>query len=231
MRLLGRFLGRRDISVPFSSEISAYKRLRDRGLLPDGIIDVGAYKGEWTKAALTVWPNRPTLMLEPQAAKRQYLEAVSQELPNVQFQQVLLAAESGREEAFYEMETGSSIYPENSNAPRSKTYLTTTTLDLVAAHLEGNALFVKIDVQGAEIDVLKGAPDTLARATAVQLEVPFMHYNDGAPSLFDIIKFMDEIGFEAVEISNSTILRDIFVQADLVFVKKKSSLLDTVLEF
>ena len=182
---------------------------------------MGAYEGAWTKAARAVWGSTPVLMIEPQAAKREGLEEICRELADVHFEQVLLAADQGREEKFYEMETGSSIYPERSNVPRRTTNLTTTTLDRVAAEVTGKALFLKIDVQGAEIEVLKGGQETLNRSAAIQLEVPFVRYNEGAPNFSELISFMDNAGFSAVEISNSTIMRNVMVQADLIFVKNE----------
>ena len=231
MRLLRGVFGRHQSAVPFASEINAYKRLQKRGLEPDGIIDVGAYEGGWTKAARAVWESTPVLMIEPQAAKREGLERICRELADVHFEQVLLAADQGCEEKFYEMETGSSIYPERSNVPRRTTNLTTTTLDRIAAHMPGEALFLKIDVQGAEIEVLKGGQETLNRTVAIQLEVPFVRYNEGTPNFSEIISFMGNAGFSAIEISNSTIMRDVMVQSDLIFVKNDSHLLSPLLEF
>ena len=231
MKLLRRIISWGRSSTPFDSEVATYRRLRDRGLDPDAIVDVGAYEGEWTRAALTVWPDLPTLMVEPQVAKAPYLAAVSRDLPNVQFRQALLASEAGHDVSFYEMETGSSLYPENSNAPRRRTSFTTTTLDLVAAQFAFKDIFLKIDVQGAELDVLKGAREILSRTSAVQLEVPFMRYNNGAPSFFDVVQFMDERGFAPIEISNQTIQRGVLVQADLLFVPKNAEFFLKGIEF
>ena len=225
MQRLKQLLRRNRAPSPFESEISAYERLRSRGLIPDGIIDVGAYEGGWTRAAMSVWPQCPVLMIEPQLAKKEKLEAICQRLSQVEYRQQLLTSEPGRNVTFYEMETGSSIYSENSNAPRREHSLKTSTLDLVAEHFPGSKLFVKVDVQGAEIDVLKGATSTLTRSAAVQIEVPFIKYNDGAPSFYDVIDFMNKICFSPIEISNNTIVNGVSVQADLIFVNHASSLL------
>lgn len=231
MKRLKDLFRRNPTPRPFESEIGAYERLRARGLIPDGIIDVGAYEGDWTKAALSVWPNCPALMVEPQLAKKEKLEAVCNAFPTVEYRQQLLGAVPGRSEIFYEMETGSSIYPENSNAPRRAHALETSTLDLVSEHFSGHRLFLKIDVQGAEIEVLKGAANTLERTVAIQIEVPLIRYNEGAPSFHDVIDFMYNIQFSPVEISNNTILRGISVQADLIFVKNDSSYLSERINF
>lgn len=226
-----KLLGMERVSRPFDSEISAYERLRLRGLVPDGIIDVGAYEGAWTRAALSVWPHCPVLMVEPQAAKKQKLEAVCETNRSVSYQQCLLGAEEGHTKIFYEMETGSSIYPENTNVQRQERYIETTTLDLAAKDFVGGHIFLKIDVQGAELDVLRGASRTLARTEAIQLEMPFIAYNQGAPRFYEIINKMEQLGFSPVEISNTTILKGVFIQADIVFVCTESDLFTNRIEF
>jgi FkbM family methyltransferase len=170
-------------------------------------------------------------MIEPQLAKKEKLEAICQRLSQVEYRQQLLAAQAGRNEPFYEMETGSSIYPENSNAPRRLQRLETSTLDLAAEHFPGEQLFLKIDVQGAEIDVLSGAEITIERSAAVQLELPFINYNRGAPSFSEVITFMDHLDFSPAEISNMTILNGTLIQSDLIFLKKTSAILSEEMRF
>jgi hypothetical protein len=55
-----------------------------------------------------------------------------------------------------------------------------------------------MDVQGAEIDVLKGANMCLEHCSDVILEAQHKTYNEGAPQVEDVLKYMDEIGFELV---------------------------------
>ena len=56
-RIRDRLTGR----SPLNSETEAYARLARRGYSPGSIIDVGAYHGDWTKLALSIFPDRPTL--------------------------------------------------------------------------------------------------------------------------------------------------------------------------
>lgn len=231
MNLLQRLFEASKPIRPFQSEANAYRRLRERGLAPDAIVDVGAYEGGWTRAALTVWPGLPTLMIEPQVSKQSYLEGVCREYPSVAYSAELLASEPDLDVIFYEMETGSSIYPENSNAPRRSILLRTRTLDSVAqAHL-GEAIFLKIDAQGAELDILRGGARTMGHAAAIQLELPIVHYNKGAPNFVEILNFMDKEGFAPVELSNATIIKNILLQIDVIFVKKSSVFLHEAIEF
>jgi len=215
----------------FSDEEAAYRRLLSKDWHPDGIIDVGAYHGAWTQMVRRIFTGVPVLMVEAQQRKAARLEALCSELGNVSFTSAVLGAEAGKEVTFFEMETGSSYFPERSNAPRTSTTYVTRTLDDVAEALRGS-LFLKIDVQGAELEVLAGGTGTLKRCEVVQLEVPVVTYNEGAPSLLDVIRYMDERDFVPVDVSGFSRPNGVdLVQMDLLFVKRSSSLRTTFIQF
>lgn len=215
----------------FSDEEAAYRRLAAKGWRPAGIIDVGAYEGAWTRMVRGIFSGVPVLMVEAQKSKAARLEAMCSELGGVSLASAVLAAEAGKEVTFYEMETGSSYFPERSNAPRTATTYVTRTLDEVAASLEGS-LFLKVDVQGAELEVLAGGFGTLDRSEVVQLEVPFVSYNEGAPTLLDVMHFMNEREFVPIDVSGFSRPNGIdLVQADFLFVRRGSSLRPDFIRF
>ena len=55
--------------------------------------------------------------------------------------------------------------------------------------LAGDVL-LKIDVQGAELDVLSGAERVLQNCEAVILEVSFFEFQKGIPQFYNIIDYM-----------------------------------------
>ena len=57
---------------------------------------------------------------------------------------------------------------------------------------------IKIDVQGAELDILRGGKECLANAKDVILEAQHVDYNIGAPKFEEVIDFMKENGFDLV---------------------------------
>lgn len=206
----------------FDSETEAYRRLQARGYAPSALIDVGAYEGHWTRSARAVFGPVPTLMIEPQAAKRAALEALCRKLPHTQLVSKVLAARAGETVTFYEMETGSSLMPERSDAPRREVTLVSETLDAVAPQHDN--LFVKIDAQGAELAILAGGEATLRRASLVQLEAAVAEYNEGAPSLREVLEFMEQRGFAMLDIAGRSRIQSYLVQIDLLFVPTGSEL-------
>src|SRR2546421_10341059 len=96
------------------------------------------------------------------------------------------------------------------------------TLDEIISleNIEGNIL-LKIDVQGFETQVLKGATNTLKNVDVICMEVSFLNYNEGAPLVDEIIPFMKALGFLIYDItgfirkSNDYAL----IQSDMIFIK------------
>jgi FkbM family methyltransferase len=219
-RFASRAVGRRYVPP----EELAYRRLAAKGFRPAFIFDVGAYEGNWTRLARRVFPGVPVLMVEAQQSKRPFLEQVSGELEGVRFVQALLGSASGKAVSFFEMETGSSMFPENSNVPREMTELTTSTLDEIAGEVAAPAL-LKIDVQGAELEVLEGAPQSLAACEVVQLELALLPYNEGAPDLLEVLSYMREREFVPFDISGFSRPNGIdLAQIDMLFARSSSDL-------
>ena len=75
----------------------------------------------------------------------------------------------------------------------SEEYVQTTKLD--AIHEIEACDYLKIDVQGAELDVLKGAEETLKDCLIVEVEVEFVPLYEKQPLFSDIDKFMRDQGF------------------------------------
>ncbi len=207
-------------------EETTYQRLAEMGFAPDGYIDVGAYHGNWTRLANRLLGTRPTLMVEGQAALLPALEAFAATRDDLAVAGGVLSATSGEEVSFYEMGTGSSIFAEASNAPRERTTTTTRTLDEVAAKFLDtvSAPFLKIDVQGAELNVLAGGSKVLDKASLVQLEVAMLPYNQGAPLMPDVVAWMAQRGWLPTEISGFSRPSGPLVQIDLLFARADSPL-------
>ena len=212
--------------VARSSEEITYHRLVENGFKPKAIIDVGAFKGDWTRLAGGIFGPMPMLMVEAQPSLRAGLDTLTQQLPHVKCETAVLGATAGQEVTFYEMGTGSSFMPEASDAPRNELKLQTRTLDdVVDEHLDPvDDIFLKIDVQGAELQVLQGADKTLERAGLVQLETAMLQYNEGAPLLPEVVSFMAERGFYPTEVSGFSRPRNHLVQIDLLFARAGSVL-------
>ncbi len=202
------------------------QNLKRKNFIPAVIIDVGAYEGLWTLDVLGVFPNSKVLMVEAQDKKKDHLMKVTKSHPNVDCAIALLSAENGKEKLFFENETGSQVI--NIAEPGDNSYLISTqTLDSLLLQISfPYPDFLKLDVQGYEIEVLKGAEKSLENAEVCLLEVSTMNLGDNTPLLVDVATFMDKRDFQAYDISQ--FMRRPFdkalFQIDMFFVKKNSFL-------
>lgn len=203
-----------------------YERLRENGLIPDAIVDIGANRGDWSRMVRPIFPEAAILMVEAQAALEPELALAASELDRTDHRIALLGPVGGEERVFYEMGTGSSLLPENSDVARTVSTAVTTTLDALAAEAlpDAQSIFLKLDIQGAELLVLSGGEETLARSAAVQLEVALLPYNDGAPLLADVVAFMAERGLLVTEVAGFSRPGAHLVQIDLIFARSGSPL-------
>src|SRR5262249_21399103 len=114
----------------------------------------------------------------------------------------------------------------NSPLPRTVETRRLRRLDSLLGQIEPPG-FLKIDAQGYELQILKGASKILSDVEAVLLEIAVIEINKGAPLLDEVIAFMKAIGFVAYEILeiHRRPLDQALNQVDIVFVREKSELI------
>ena len=203
------------------------QNLKKKGFNPTTAADIGAFEGEWTINFLEVFPTAKILMVEPQLKKETILKNLCSQFPNVSYTSALLSSSSNKKVIFYENETASHIQTDEveinnlTNAPFSVTKTFDEILDTLQFPYPE---FLKLDVQGHEIEVLKGSEKALLSAEVCMLEVSLLLLGD-EPLILDVMKFMDEAGFQLYDISQ--FMRRPFdkalYQLDVLFVKKNSA--------
>jgi hypothetical protein len=98
--------------------------------------------------------------------------------------------------------------------------LRATTLDRLAMlHDLPDPDLIKVDVQGAELDVLRGGTDVLGKAKVVLLECPVVDYNQGAPTMHEYLRFMDERGFTVLDFLDRIWQGGRMIHVDVLFVR------------
>lgn len=174
--------------------------LKNRGISPLTAIDIGANVGEWYKDFKQIFPHANVLSVEANPQFEAELKSVN---PSS------LIALMGRENN----DAGVEFYinPDTSNDVGASIYRETTTwgdratsvmMPMVTLDsLEQRFDWIKVDVQGAELDVLMGGGRTLQYAMVVELELSTMRYNQGAPLAGEVISWMWESGFELFDLT------------------------------
>jgi FkbM family methyltransferase len=207
------------------SMVGGLLRLRELGFAPKSVVDVGACQGDWTRLLRKVFPAAQVLMVEPQPrheATLLRLQAAS--AGKIVYKRVLVGPPGMPNASFYVMDDtsgglGSSVLPERSGVPRHTIDMPIHTLDdLIAdAGLTGPEL-LKLDVQGFELEVLKGATRALGQARYVLLEVSIVQYNEGSPLIDQVLSWMSSHGYRAVDVFDlSRTPSSKLLQVDLLF--------------
>lgn len=199
--------------------------LAKRGFVPSTIVDVGAFQGEWSRTVREIWPNSRLVMVEPNVSGQPELVGLAKEL-KAELIGELLGAENDLTVPFNVMGSGSSIMPERSGVPRTTEQRRLRTLDSLLGSVRAPGL-LKIDAQGYELQILKGAAQVLPSFELVLLEIAVIEVNEGAPLLDEVVSFMKERGFIAYDIwqIHRRPLDGALNQVDFAFVRETSSLI------
>jgi FkbM family methyltransferase len=170
-------------------------------------------------------------MIEASKSREAVLDQIKRQHSSISYRIALLGASAGDEVIFYEHDhspTASSVLQDQAGNPTRQVRCRMETLDSVLAQERmPNPGFIKVDVQGYELEVLKGAPQALAHAQAVLLEVSLIDLYKGNPLLHDVVPFMHQRNFQAYDIC--TLMRrpldQALIQIDMIFIKRDSPLL------
>ena len=207
-----------------TSVVGGLRGIRALGWAPRTCVDVGAAFGSFTAECAAIFPEAHYLLVEPLEEYRPFLEAVTTRLPRARYTAVACAARSG--EAKFNVHAdlvGSSLLSETEGPSTDGVarVLPVRTLDeLCRAHGLDGPYLLKLDVQGAELEVLEGARAVLPETEYVLLEVSLFRFFIGGPEVADVIAFMRSHGFVPYDVFNPRYrpLDGALSQFDLAFV-------------
>lgn len=205
---------------------SSLDRLKRNGFSPKHIFDVGAYQGDFAASCLQLWPTALVTCFEVLPAPAGRLKKRLGD--RVELIPCLLGAENQNEVELNMAETASSVLIESAKPQTNKSSFPMRTIDdVVEQKLAGNGPdFLKMDVQGYELEVLKGASQCLQTVDAILAEINFLDLHDNVPLLADIVTWLSTRGWVAYDISGITRrpLDRALWQADFIFVPETSRL-------
>lgn len=196
------------------------------GLNPSTVIDVGVAQG--TPELYEVFPRAKHILIEPLEEFLPYLKCVVSGLDNAEYVVAAAASKPGRTVINVHPDlVGSSVYKEseNSNVNGIERTVSAVTLDGVCREKKTKGPYlIKIDTQGSELDVLKGAGGILHDTEFVMLEASLFRFFENGPLLQDCVAFMKDRGFYVYDIFGLSYrpLDNAMSQVNIAFVKEKS---------
>jgi FkbM family methyltransferase len=195
------------------------------GLSPTTVIDVGAAYGSFSLECSNVFPKAQYVLVEALEEFEPFIKRAAQSIAKAEYILSAAAAESGEITINVHADLlGSSIYREQEGfavdgIPRT---VRAVALDhLIQDYRIGAPFLIKIDVQGAELDVLLGAEKILEGTEYIILEVSFFEIFKQGAQFYDVVTFMKSKGFVVYDVCGLQYrpLDKALCQADIAFVR------------
>lgn len=192
------------------------------------IYDIGAHVGTWTLLAKAIFPSAQVHAFEPLAEhqggfRKQFVGAKDVTLHPV-------ALGSANTSTFFHVNDASSASSVLPLADACRFHFGLREVEQVpvrlhclddyrTAHQLSLPDMIKLDVQGYELEVLKGGPQCLRSAKAVLMEVSFVELYCGQPLFADVVRFMADHGFRLHALSMATPVGEPLLQTDVLFLQ------------
>lgn len=201
---------------------SVLEDIQARGFRPRLIFDIGASNGSWSRMAASAFPEARFVLVDPRPDARPSLEALIRSAPIFGAEFVAVGPDVGTA-TMTDWETGSTLLPVNPSGSAQFT-VPVVTLDALAAR-SGIPDLVKMDIEGFELEALRGASTLLGATDVFIIEVALYRFVD-RPILHDVVAFMERNDYVVYDICDS-IRRPVdgaLGLVDLCFVRRGSAL-------
>jgi beta-1,4-mannosyl-glycoprotein beta-1,4-N-acetylglucosaminyltransferase len=177
---------------------------------PDNMIiyDIGSSVLHWTQNAKNIWKNSQIYLFDGMTEmKLFYDEYNNKNNTTYEYNVGVLCDEDYKRISFYqsdEFSGGNSYYKEIGHRDSDKIFTEKNIKQKIGMKLETIVKIknipapdlIKIDVQGAELDILKGSMELINNAKFIIVELQHTEYNKGAPLCNQTRDFLIENGWE-----------------------------------
>lgn len=233
-RLVGRGFNVLGFDLVRQTRRPEHSMLGVRSLDVRTVIDVGANEGQFASQATTLFPQARIFSFEPVPAPFRALSSWAASTGGrVTAMNLALGDSAGEIEMFQHSNfTASSsllattsacedLFPQTSKQERIRVRISTLD-DALAGHDLARDVLVKLDVQGYEDRVIRGATRILSRASAVIVEVDVDPLYEGQASFKDLVASLDTCGLRFAGALEQIFGRDGHViYFDAVFLRPK----------
>jgi FkbM family methyltransferase len=226
IRALGYGRDRRALLSGVGASLEHAKVLRKLPALGT-IIDIGSNKGQFILEAVKWHPNCQIFAFEPLSAERAVMEHVLAGLPSLTVHpfalgetdattQIHVSSAADSSSIFEQTPLQAQSFPGTQNVGREEIEI--RRLDHVLDRAMSNTpVLCKIDVQGYELNVLRGFGDFLYSIDFFIVEVTNVAFYAGAPNSAEVISFLASYGFAILGTYNMYVKDGMCLQSDILF--------------
>jgi FkbM family methyltransferase len=205
--------------------------LANRGFKPLRIIDGGANVGDFARLSAAIFPGATVHLVEPQPACHAALARLERD-SLFRLHTVALGAENSSIDLAIDptgVTTGAHVLTDAelpSGVGRVQVPVARLDTLLAAEIVTADRCLLKLDLQGWELEALKGADRILDRIEVILSEVSFFA-QAYEPSIEVLVHFLDEHGFALYDIAALAARRrdNRAHQGDFLFIRRDSSLM------
>jgi len=198
------------------------------------VIDVGANRGDYGARLRERGYSGRLVSLEPGSAAFEQLAGRAKADPGWEVERVALGSREGEMSLHLAGGAGeaSSLLPmlplHYETAPGSRPVkdetvrVTTLSRWLESRRIEDRAIYLKLDVQGCEMEVLRGcAPADLRRIAAVEVELSHVPLYEGQALIDEVVGFLYREGFRIVALEPVWVAPEtaVCLQSDAIFAR------------
>ena len=216
--------------VPSIEHINILKRvLKDSKI--DTFFDVGSNKGQFTLLLKILNVTQNIYSFDPLTSSKVSFSYIYRYFNNIKFYSFAISSKCASQKLFIPKDDDSSSLLRISSYQKQffSTGNIVNDLDVKVITLKNwfdstkiknfNNGFLKIDVQGSEINVLKGAENLLEKFKYIYIELSFKNFYESQILGWDIIQFLSLKNFKFIRIENCIYDDLILIQADFLFLR------------
>lgn len=200
---------------------AALKRCKERGLVINSVIDVGASDGRWSDLCMEHYPNAKYLLVEAQAAHENSLIKFKKTNKNIDY--VICAAGNKDGEIYFnDDELLSGVASEKPFEGEKQTKVPMFTIDtLVKEYNLKPPYLIKLDTHGFEVPIIEGSAETFKNTNLFIVETYNFRISEKALKYYEMCQYMESLGFVTADIVGLMSRRfdKVLWQMDMFFVK------------
>jgi len=203
----------------------ALRRTRVQGFAPAIVLDIGASNGQWTRECQKIFPAARYVLVDPLERNQHSLLAMANADKRVEVWRGAVGSFAGFIDIYDHGDQSSALGSAEFSGPPVAVEM--RTLDSIFDSTGSSApALLKADVQGFELEVLRGAPRCLQSVEILVLEVSYRRMYENSALAHEVIAYVGERGFRIYDVC-SYLQRPAdgaLVQSDIVFVRETSPL-------
>jgi FkbM family methyltransferase len=184
--------------------VTYLRKLKDSGFEPKVIYDIGACVLNWTTEAKIIWPDARIIVFDAfdkaiflyEEQKLDYIVGVLTDLDN-------------KIVSYYQNDwfPGGNSYYKEIGSPKSSEFFPESNYVVKTGYRLDSIIkkynlpkpdLVKIDVQGSEIDIIRGGLETINNAKHLIVELQSSNYNQDAPLVTESLPWIEKQGWKCI---------------------------------